>query len=384
MRRETTILLLIVMTLVLIGVLTVFSASSVGKTAEDNSSIFFYFIKQTAYAAIGTVLMFVTARFDYHRLQDPVVFKSLVLFSLTLLVLVLIPGVGDERGGAQRWLVVAGFTFQPSELAKVAVIILLAVKLSQNQQYIRSFVRGFLPPAVSTGLFLVLILAEKDLGAPTVICFVALIMLFMAGAQWAHVLGSITLAVGGLVALVVTVPYRFMRLMSFRDPWQFSQEQGFQLIQSMAAFARGGIWGLGPGASEQKLYYLPDAHTDFIFAVWAEEMGLMGTLTLALLFLVFLLMSYRIAFCAKDMLGSLLAVGISSMITFQAAFNMAVTTGLAPTKGLPLPFISAGGSALIITMAIAGVLINIGLQAEDENKPPVLVLPPRTNPIAST
>lgn len=357
MRRESIVLLSIVLALVLVGIFMVYSASAVDAHSLDRLK------RQLVYVGVGLAALFAMAHFDYHRLGDPLLFRAVVLFALALLVLVLVPGIGVVRGGAQRWIEVLGFRFQPSEFAKFAVILLLAVKLSSNQEHIRDFGKGFLPPALIAGLFALLILVERDLGGPVMIAAVAFGMLFMAGARLRHLLPSILLAAGAVVVLSVTSPYRHRRLTAFLDPWGHSDNEAYQLIQSMAAFARGAIWGQGPGAGEQKLFYLPEAHTDFIFAVLAEEMGLVGTLTLVGLFVALLVVALRIALSAPDLFGTLLAGGIVCLVGVQAAGNMAVTTGLLPTKGLPLPFISWGGSSLIVFMGLMGILLSVGLRA---------------------
>jgi cell division protein FtsW len=371
MKRETTFLLTVVLALTLIGILMVYSASGVGTRAAERlrtPSPFYYVNHQLIFVAVGLFGMFVASRIDYHRLASPLYFRAIVMISLVLLVLVLIPGIGAKSGGARRWIQVPGFRFQPSEFAKFAVILLLSVKLSQNQQYIRRFWRGIVPPAMITGVFLVLILAEHDLGVPVVIGSVSLLMLFMAGIPKRYFFAALGAGGAGVGALIYLSPNRMERMLAFLNPWADPSDTGLQLIQSLAAFAQGSIYGRGPGASEQKLNYLPAAHTDFIFAVWGEEMGLVGCLALIALFVAFLIVGVRIISGARDSLGALLAGGIISLVSFQAAFNMAVTIGLLPTKGLPLPFISSGGSAVIVYLTMIGVLLNIGLQAEEPER----------------
>ncbi|MDQ1255565.1 MAG: putative lipid flippase FtsW, partial [Candidatus Hydrogenedentes bacterium] len=322
------------------------------------------FKTQVVSAIVGLVAMFVAAHTDYHRLRVPGIYRPLVAFSLLLLVLVLIPGLGVNVYGAQRWLRIFTFQFQPSELAKFAVIVLLAVKLTERQDQIRSFWKGFLPPVFLASCFAALILLEKDLGMPVVIMTVAFVMIFAAGCHWAYVVSSIFPAILGVLVLSVTSPHRLRRLFAFWDKWEYRDNESYQLIQALAAFSRGGIFGRGPGASEQKLDYLPAAHTDFIFAIWSEEMGLIGSLVLVGLYVALLIVAIRVAMYARDLFGTLLATGIITLITFQAAFIMAVTTGLLPTKGLPLPFVSYGGTALIIFLGLMGILINVGRQAQ--------------------
>ncbi len=358
MQRESIVIMTLVLALTLIGVFMVFSASAVDSHADAR------FLRELIYVGLGMITLYVMAHFDYHHLRSPIIFRSIVLFSLLLLVAVLIPGIGEMRLGARRWLEIAGVSFQPSEFAKLALILLLAVKLSNNQEDIKGFSSGFLPPVLLTFLFTGLILGEKDLGTPVVLTMVAFVMMFIAGVRWRYLLPSVLPVIGIIYALSITSPHRVRRLMAFVDPWRYQSDEGYQLVQSMTAFAVGSIWGRGPGAGEQKLGYLPEAHTDFIFAVWAEEMGLVGTLTLVTLFVVLLVVSLRIAICARDLFGTLLAGGIIALVAIQAGVNMSVTTGLLPTKGLPLPFISWGGSALLTFMLMMGILINIGLQAE--------------------
>lgn len=362
MKRESILLLNIVIALVLIGIFMVYSASAVDPHANER------LVRQIVYVCIGLCAMFVLAHFDYHQWGNPFFFRVIVLFTCALLVLVLVPTIGVIRGGAQRWIEIFGFTFQPSEFGKFALIILLAVKLSANQEEIKSFSKGFLPPILITSIFCGLILLEKDLGGPVVLSVVAFIMMFVAGARWRYLLPSILPVLLGIFVLSITSPHRMKRLLAFLDPWAYSSNEGYQLIQSMTAFVRGSMWGQGAGAGEQKLYYLPEAYTDFIFAVWAEEMGLVGSLILLGLFLSVLVIGMRIAMCAKDVFGTLLATGAVALVGTQAAVNMAVTTGLVPTKGLPLPFISWGGSSLIMFMMLMGVLINVGLQAREPER----------------
>jgi len=356
MPRVTTLMLIIVLSLVCLGILTVYSVTAVKTGGLDIVK------KHVFYIAVGLMGLFVMRHLDYHFLSEPRVTRAIVFVSLLLLVLVFIPGIGVEVNGAQRWVSLAGFRFQPSEFAKLALIVMLALKLSENQDRIGSFWKGFLPPVIIAGSFTGLVLLERDLGMPVVMMSTALLMIFVAGARWFYVAGSFLPAGLGVMGLIMISPYRMGRMMAFLDPWNCRDEEGFHLIQSLAAFARGSVYGVGAGASQQKLSYLPAAHTDFIFAVWAEEMGLVGTLTLAGLFVALLVLGVYAAMHARDLFGALLAAGITSLIVIQAALNMAVTTGMVPTKGLPLPFISYGGSALIVFLALVGILLNVSLQ----------------------
>jgi len=359
-KRESTILLTCVVTLVLMGAFTVYSAGAVWGNGYNR-------LVPLAYFGIGLLILFLASHFDYRRLSDPLVFRTVALISLVLLILVLIPGIGTKINGAWRWISVGNFTFQPSEFAKFSLVLLLAVKLSQNHEQVKDFSKGFLPPMFIAGFFVLLVLMENDLGTPVVLSAVAFIMLFIAGVRWRYLLPSVLPGVIMVYILILVKPHRVTRLKVFLDPWNpaYEGDESMQLIAGFAGFARGGFFGQGPGASEQKLHYLPAQDTDFIFAVWGEEMGLMGSLSMVFLYAVILVVGLRIALGARDLFGTLLAGGIVSLLAFQAAFNMAVTTGLLPTKGLALPFISSGGSALLVFLGMMGILLNIGLQAEE-------------------
>lgn len=358
MRRESITMLSVVLALTLIGTYSIYSALAANPVGDT------LFARHGIFLAAGLILMGITANVDYHILRHPILFRLIVCIAITLLILVLIPGFGIERNGATRWLMIAGFQFQPSEAAKFALIILLAVKLSDNQEHISRFGQGFVPAFVIMLVFAVLIILENDLGTPVVLGVTAYFMFFVAGIRWYYLFLSLIPAGAGVYALIMTNEYRAGKLTAFLDPWAHSNESAYQLIQSMTAFVKGDLWGVGAGAGEQKLRYLPEPDTDFILAVWAEEMGLAGTLLVVVLFVVLTLTAVRVANHASDLFGTLLATGIAGLISFQAAFNMAMAIGLLPTKGLPLPFVSRGGTALLVLMALAGILINVGLQAE--------------------
>ena len=356
MKRETTLIMTLVLALAAFGVLMVYSATAVGGNPLG------LLHRQLMYAAVGLCAFFFLAHFDYHRFADGPIYKSLMAISILLLLLVLVPPLGVEVDGARRWMKIGPFQFQPSEFAKLVLLVWLAVKLSANQEHVRKLFRGFVPPIFVSCVFAGLVFLEKDLGLPVVLMFVALVVMWIAGVRWFYLLMT-TLAGGGAVAYFIQhSPERRERLMAFLDPWAHRDDASFQLVQSFRAFAEGGLWGQGAGAGEQKLYYLFAAHTDFIFSVVGEELGLVGSLAVVAAFVLFLYASFKIALCAPDLLGCLLASGIAVMISFQAAFIMAVTVGLLPTKGLPLPFVSYGGTSLIVFMALAGILANVGAQ----------------------
>jgi len=363
MKREMTVLLVVATALVLIGVLTVYSVSAV-KTADAG-----IFKRHLRWLCLGLLCMLAAMHLDYHHLRGRLVVGTLVMGAVLLLVYVLL--FGEEIRGARRWIQLGFFQFQPSELAKVAAVVFLAVKLVENQADIKSFARGFLPPFGIALSFAAVIVLQPDLGIPVVIVATAFVMMLVAGSRVTYLAASTVPVLAAVSFLVVAYPYRWRRIIAFLDPWKDREGAGYHLIQSLAAFARGHIWGLGPGGGTQKLMYLPDAHTDFILSVWAEETGLIGTLLVAALFVVFVVVAVRIALCARDLFGALLATGIVSLIAFQALLNMAVTTGMLPTKGLPLPFISYGGTAMLVFFALLGILLNIGAQAEEPQRAPI-------------
>lgn len=357
MQRESKWVVLLVVALVMSGVFMVYSAAA---THDDPLGSMF---RQLAYAGAGLVALLAASRFDYHRFGDPVIYRPLALVGIALLVLVLLPSFGVERLGARRWLDIQGFRFQPSEVIKFVVIILLATKLSKNQDEIKNFWTGLVPPLAIMILFTGLIVAENDLGTPVVIGAVAYSMMMIAGVRWRHLLPSLIPAVAAVAFLIESSAHRKERILAFLDPWAYDLTHGYQLIQSMSAFARGGVYGVGPGAGEQKRNYLPEAESDFIFSVWGEEMGLVGTFGLVALYVVLIVVAVRITLNAPDLFGALLAGGVVSLIAIQTLVNMCVTLGLMPTKGLPLPFVSSGGSSLIVFMGLMGILVSVGLQA---------------------
>jgi len=357
MKRESTLLITAVLALVLLGVLMMYSAAS-----GENGNLA-RLIWQMLFVAAGLVAMYIAAHFDYRRFSDPTIYRAIVVSSIILLALVLVPGIGVEVNGARRWISVAGFRFQPSEMAKFALIVLLAAKLAQQHESTQSFFKGFLPSMLIGAFFAGMVFLERDLGIPALLMMVTLAMLFVAGVRWSYLAASLLPLSGAMAALIIFWPHRLKRFGAFIDPWQDRAGDGFHLIQSLMGFANGGVWGVGAGAGEQKLGYLYAANTDFVFAVLGEELGLFGTLATLALFLLLTFVACWVAMNAHDLFGCLLASGIAALISGQAALVMAVTIGLLPTKGLPLPFISHGGTALVITLGLAGILVNVAVQA---------------------
>ena len=359
MKRETTVLTMSVLILASLGALMVYSVSAVSPRLDG------VFVKHVLYLALGILLFMVLSHMDYHVLGNKFVFRMIVFGAVGLLFLVLVPGIGTKVDGARRWIRVFGQGFQPSEFARFALVLLLAVKLTQNRGNITRFWAGLVPPFVIAGFFAFMVAAERDVGIPAMMMVTAFVMVYVAGTRKVYLGGMAGLGIAALVGAIVFFPHRLVRITAYLDPWAYRQGSGWQLIQSLSAFAQGGLWGRGAGAGEQKLGYLPAAHTDFIFATIGEEFGLVGTVLVVLVFLAFTWAALRVALNAVDLFGTLLAAGICTMISFQAAFIMAVTLGVLPTKGLPLPFVSYGGTALIMFLMMAGVLVNVGAQARE-------------------
>jgi cell division protein FtsW len=309
------------------------------------------------WAVLGLIVLVAAARFDYWRYQK----WALPLFgiSMVLLVAVLIPHIGIQINGSRRWLGVGSLQVQPSELAKIAMIFLFARLFSINQDRLSSFWRGILPHLAIAMLIFVLVLAEPDLGTTMAIAGTFFVMLFVAGAKKRHLGVLFASALPALGVVIAIEPYRLQRIVAFTDPWKHPLGEGFHTIQALLALGSGGVLGLGLGYSRQALGYLPESYTDFIFAVLGEELGLLGTIGVVLLFMIVAWRGYRIAMRAPDLFSSLLATGFTTMIAIQAAINMGVVTATLPVTGITLPFISYGGSSLVLSLAGVGVLLNI-------------------------
>lgn len=353
-------LILLTLLLLVIGVVMIYSASAVLASRQYGDSLFF-FKRQMLWAAFGLVVLAAASRVPYefwNRMALP-----LVLGTVILLGLVLIPGVGLELNGSRRWLRWGWLTLQPSEAARLCSVIYLARYLMKKKNRLDDFFRDFLPPMIVIGVFLALIMGESDLGTALVLGGVAGLLLFIGGARWRHLWAMGLLAAPVVYAMIMKIGYRRQRLMAFLDPWRDPTDTGFQVIQSFLAMGGGGPVGMGLGEGRQKLFFLPYPHTDFIFAVIGEELGLLGTLTVLILFGMLAWRGLSISLRAPDLFGRHLAFGLTMMIVVQAMVNMAVVTGLVPTKGLTLPFLSYGGSSLVANLAAVGILWNISRTA---------------------
>ena len=354
-------LALILALLMMCGLLTLFSATYY--KAIDKGDALLEVKKQLIGVGLGGFLMFLTSRIPYRFWQRPRVVILALTGSFALLVLVLIPGIGVYVNGSRRWLNVAGLSFQPSELAKIASVLYLASTLSFRLKQVERLWTGILPLlAVPAAMFL-LILQQPNLSTAGSIMIVAVLMMLLAGARWKHLslMGIAGLAVGFAYAWVE--PYRRERLLSFRNPFAQMSDEGYQLSQSLIAIGSGGLFGRGLGQGRQKFSYLPYPESDFIFAIIGEDFGLFGCCVVILLFVAFAVAGMRIALNCQDRYGCLLAAGITVMISVQALINIGVVVGILPTTGLPLPFFSAGGTSISLLMAAVGILFNISRHA---------------------
>jgi cell division protein FtsW len=317
-------------------------------------------VRQIAWATAGVIAMLVAMRVDYHYLRRPAVIWSLLTVTVIGLVAVYF---FESRNGAHRWVGNGAFTWQPSELAKLAAIVFTAAVLERRMHRINDMGYTLAPIAIVTGLLAFLIVNEPDLGTAAVLVIVVLAMLFAAGLSWKYLAGAVMLMLPVLTYFIVFYSWRMTRLLAFMSPGDNVDSANYQLMQSKIALGSGGVVGLGLGNSAQKLYFLPEKDNDFIFAIIGEEFGLIGTSAIILCFLVIAWRGLRAALLAPDRFGTLVGIGISMLVGIQAFVNMSVVTGVAPTKGIPLPLVSAGGSALVTTLIGMGILLNISQQA---------------------
>lgn len=342
-----------------LGLVMVYSASiaTAGRTA---GGIHHFLFRHALALAVGLLLM-ATVMHIRVRLWErlgPV----LMAFGIVLLVAVLVPGIGVRANGSARWIPLGFVTVQPSELMKLAMVTYVAGYLVRRQDSLKTFTQGIIVMSAVLALIGTLMLLEPDLGAVVVLCVTVFIMLFLGGVRFWHFLVVVSAGLGGMIGLTVISPYRWARVTGFLDPWSDPFNTGFQLTQALIAFGRGEWWGVGLGGSVQKLYYLPAAHTDFVLAVLAEELGLVGTLGVITLFGIMIVRAFAIARRAerlKQVYAARLAQGLGTLIGLQAVINMAVNMGLLPTKGLTLPFLSYGGTSVVVSCVAAGMLLRI-------------------------
>ena len=341
----------------------VYSSSAIMSNFKYGSSTLFI-LKQFIGVVLGTILFIIFSNFDYNKLRKYMI--PLLIFTIVLLVMVLV--FGKSVAGAKRWLKIGPLNFQPSELAKITVILYLAWYIDRRKSKIKNFKEGILKPFIVVGVILLLIFLESDLGVPFLIFVTTIIILFIGGARFLHISCTFIAVIPVIIYAIIKEPYRLKRFITFLNPWADPKGSGYQLIQSLMAMGSGGFWGVGLGKSTIKMLFLPEAHTDFIFPIIGEEFGLLGTSIVLLLFLSLFYYGTKIAINAKNLFGSITAFGITLTIVLQSVINMSVSVGLIPTKGLSLPFISFGGSSILIAMASMGILINIGKQLKERNE----------------
>ena len=342
------------------GVVMVYSASAI-VAADRFHDPYFFLKKQLFWAVLGAGALWVALRVDYRLLEKAVL--PLLIVAGVLLVLVLVPPFGQAINGTRRWIRFGPVSFQPAELAKLALVLYLAAFLAKRRGDLTEFRTGAAPALAVAGLLAGLVLVQPDLGNCMTLIVVTFGLLYLAGSPARH-LAWVAAPALPLIALAIWMaPYRLRRITAFVDPWSDPRGSGFQIIQSWLALGNGGLVGQGIGGSRQKLFYLPESHTDFIFAIVGEELGFVGAVAMVSLFAVLIWRGLRIGLRAADPFGAYLALGITVLLATQTLVNLGVVTGLLPTKGLPLPFISFGGSALLMTMVATGVLLNISQHA---------------------
>ncbi|MBP5226733.1 MAG: putative lipid II flippase FtsW [Kiritimatiellae bacterium] len=369
MRKVLATLTIAVFLLLGIGIVLLASAGTV--RAQDLYGVPYYFFQsQLKWLGISMVVLFVASVFDYRLWKRiPWLTVAFFCFAVLLLVLVLIPGVSQSvKKGSARWLSIAGHRLgQPSELAKIAMVVVFAVWLDRIGAAVKGFFKGFLVPCVMLGIFAGLLLLEPDFGATAVVGVLGLSMMFVAGVRIRYLLAAAVVGVCGVGVLLMNNSNRMSRIMAFMDP-DSNSDAGHQLAQSILSFKNGGALGVGYTRSIQKFRYLPEAHTDFIFAIGGEEFGIIFSIGVLILFVTFAVCGFLIAVRAQDRLGKMLAFGMTFLLAFQAAFNIGVVTGCLPTKGIALPFISYGPTNLLVAMAAVGILMNVGRRVVQEDR----------------
>ena len=359
-RTPDIILLLVTLILVTVGTAMIYSSSSI--LALEKFKDGQYFIKkQLVFVVLGLISMVILTKIDYTTWKKAA-YPGIIL-SLIMLVLLFIPDVGLKRGGATRWLNLGLFSFQVSEMVKIAMVVFLAHLLARKAHLLKKFSRGVLIPSAITAVVISLILLEPDFGTAVIIASILILMLCLAGSRITHLmfLAAAFIPVG--VWLIFHKGYRLARLTVFLDPWKDAGNTGFQIIQSLISFGSGGFGGVGIGDGMQKLFYLPEPHTDFILSIIAEESGFIGVSIVIILFSIFVLRGFMIAIKAPDLFGTLLAAGLTMVIAMEAFINIAGVMGLIPLKGLALPFLSYGGSSFVMSMIAIGILLNISTQS---------------------
>ncbi len=356
--KQDFILMIATLVLVTIGTVMIYSSSAI--MAMERFQDGQHFLKrQIIFVGFGLGLMYFMSRLPYQKLK--VVAYPAIALSFVMLLLLFVPFLGKKVGGATRWLNLGFIAFQVGEWVKVSIVLFLAFFLTRKRQHVKEIIRGILTPLIVTACLMGLIILQPDFGTTAILAVTVMIMLYLAGARLVHLLGLIGMFTP-FVIWALCQGYRWKRVTAFIDPWKDPHGTGFQIIQSMIAFGSGGPFGVGIGDGMQKLFYLPEPHTDFILSVIAEESGFLGVSVVILLYAVLIIRGFIIAFKAPDLFGMLLAAGLTILIFMQVFINIAGVMGLIPLKGLTLPFLSYGGTSLMMSLATIGILLNISSQ----------------------
>ena len=349
-------LLFPVLFLVGIGIVMVYSASSALAIKKFGSG-YFFLKKQALFALAGVIVLVISRHFPYNYYR--MLAYPLLGLSLALLAVIQFTDFGLSAGGSTRWIQLGSFSFQPSELARIALVIYLAYSMDKKKDQIKNFSIGFVPHVIVLGLFMALIFIQPDFGSVAILGALTWIMLFIGGVRFSQLFASLLVIIPVGYLFLINAEYRVKRILGFLNPWEYPTDEGYQIVHSLMAFGTGGLWGTGIGEGYQKLFYLPEPHTDFIFSVIGEELGLLGVVIIITLYAWIVMRGISIARNAPDIFGSYLAVGLTIAIALQIVVNMGVTLGLLPTKGLTLPLLSYGGTSLLLNMASIGILMNI-------------------------
>ena len=350
-----------VVALVGFGIVMVYSASAVFASKEFGSSTYFL-ARQAAFATLGLAAMAVSSNLDY-RIYKKLTYPILLVAAAGLLACA--TSLGTKVGGASRWIRVGPIGIQPSEVAKLAIILYLSYSLAKKAEKIKSFTIGFLPHVAVSAVFMGLLLLQPDFGTAVVIALSTFTLLFVSGARMGYLVGVVLVGAPLAYRAVVGSAYRMRRIMAFLDPWQYRNDVGYQISESLMSFGSGGMWGVGLGDGKQKLFFLPEAHNDFISAIVGEELGFIGIVVMLCCYSMIVYRGFRIAWHAADAYGTYVAFGVSSLLGMQVLVNLGVAMGALPTKGLTLPFVSYGGSSLVLVLWSMGILINISRSRRD-------------------
>jgi cell division protein FtsW len=355
-KKPDPILLLVTLLLVTIGTVMIYSSSSILATEKFRDGQFFL-KKQIFFLCLGLLIMVLITKIPYYKLRK-LAWPGIAASGILLCAL-WIPHLGIRAGGAVRWLNLGGFSFQVSEMVKIALILFLAHFLTEKANHVREFRQGMLVPLCITGALVGLIFLQPDFGTMIILVFITFLMIYLAGGRLLHLGGMIALFIPVALWLLLHKSYRLARLSAFLDPWKDPRHSGFQIIQSLISFGSGGPFGVGIGDGMQKLFYLPEPHTDFILSVIAEESGFIGVGLILFLYIILIVRGFQISMKAPDLFGNLMGAGLTMMLALEAFINIAGVMGLIPLKGLTLPFLSYGGTSLIMSLAAVGILLNI-------------------------